>query len=159
MEVEILRTLRFDMACRTSREFAQYFLTIAAISLPPFNMATFKHLINFLVELTLLDYAMALYPPSHVACAVICIAIHTLNLGRWTPHLAYVTGLSASDIRPCIYKIYEFGKQSPTQNIPAITNKYSQAKFECIATKQLAPVEEYTNYSATKDTTDGSSIV
>ncbi len=39
--------------------------------------------LQYLTELTLIDHSFARYPPSLVACAAVCLALHTLGQNAW----------------------------------------------------------------------------
>lgn len=83
MEYKILKKLQFDVAITTSWRFLERFLQIAG-----FN-TTVGFLAQYLIELTLIEQRMLVYPPSLIAAAAVFLAIRLLyrENGVWTTFL------------------------------------------------------------------------
>ena len=97
MERSILMTLQFDITTFSSYRFLQRFCKIAKAKDQLF------HLAQYLIELTLIEHRMLIYPPSKIAASALSLAIWILyrEMGKWTPLLQKYTNYDEQDLRPC----------------------------------------------------------
>lgn len=63
--------------------------------------ATYEFLCAYLAELTLMDYGMLHYLPSHIGAAIVLVALYMLGKPTWSPTLQHYTGYSPPDLRRC----------------------------------------------------------
>ncbi|KAG9488168.1 hypothetical protein GDO78_007784 [Eleutherodactylus coqui] len=92
MEMQILRVLKFNMG----KPLALHFLRRASkISEADAELHT---LAKYLIELALLDYDMAHFPPSQVAAAAFHLSQKVLGSGEWTPVLQHYMSYTESSL-------------------------------------------------------------
>lgn len=92
---------------------------------------------QYLCELTLQDYSFVKYRPSEVAAAALHLALHTMRLPSWTALLEQVSGYSVEDLAGCVGELHTVFRKAEVNNLQAVREKYSHAKFLCVST--LAP--------------------
>ncbi|RUS29005.1 hypothetical protein BC938DRAFT_481175 [Jimgerdemannia flammicorona] len=80
MEQKILKVLRFELTVVSVRSFAIYFVHASECDE---RMAAF---VNYLSDLTLLDYAFLRFLPSEIAASAVVIALHTFRCTYWVRH-------------------------------------------------------------------------
>eukprot|EP00051_Salpingoeca_urceolata_P035731 m.31072 g.31072 ORF g.31072 m.31072 type:complete len:424 (-) comp9630_c0_seq1:352-1623(-) len=135
MEHLVLKVLKFDMGAVTALSFLDRFVKAAHAD------ERTKGLAMFLCELTLQDSEHYLrFPPSIVAAASICLALHTMQRPHWTPTLQHYTSYSTMDIAPCVEDMYSTFANAPRDAQQAVREKYSHPKFQRAST--LVPLNE-----------------
>ncbi|GFR50659.1 hypothetical protein Agub_g12908 [Astrephomene gubernaculifera] len=129
MEKEVLFTLDFGLAVPTSLRFLHYLLQLSPLPQHPSAALSTRRLAEALLELTLLDTAFLLAPPSHVASCAVYLALglvrhhaglqgvvlisgaEPLALGDLVKRLSKVLHETASQSQPCAllfrYKAWE----------------------------------------------------
>ncbi|XP_006010328.1 G2/mitotic-specific cyclin-B1 [Latimeria chalumnae] len=93
-------------------------------------------LAKFLMELSMVDYEMAHFPPSQIAAAAFCLALKVLDAGAWTPVLQHHMSYTEEDLIPVmehmaknVVKVNE----GLTKHM-AVKNKYTSSKQMKIST-------------------------
>jgi cyclin A len=137
-EVKLLNALKFHCTVATSRQFLRRFAKAARADHTTHEMA------HYLAELSLLDITFVKYPPSVIAAAAILIAINTTHLFgygnlNWDATMQYYTTYSFEDLEPCAKALLATGKASysGTSQFRAVKKKYTQPKFDNVATRRL----------------------
>ncbi|KAF0289800.1 G2/mitotic-specific cyclin-A [Amphibalanus amphitrite] len=133
MEHVMLKMLAFDMSAPTSNWFLNYFIDNGGA-----GEDTVRHLAQFLVELTLVQYPICnKYVSSVQAASALCVARFCCGHVPWTPALERLTGLGREQLRPCVQElvaVYQMARDLPQQ---AVIDKFSKDKFLSVA--QLEP--------------------
>ncbi|XP_056408439.1 G2/mitotic-specific cyclin-B1 isoform X2 [Hyla sarda] len=83
MEMQILTVLKFDIGRPLPLHFLRRASKIGEVD------ASLHTLAKYLMELAMLDYDMAHFPPSQVAAAAFCLSQKVLDGGEWTPTLQH----------------------------------------------------------------------
>ncbi|XP_078252857.1 G2/mitotic-specific cyclin-B1-like isoform X2 [Rhinoraja longicauda] len=130
MERRILQRLDFSLG----RPLPLHFLRRAS----KITEVTSEHhtLAKYFMELTLVDYEMAHYPPSRIAAAAFCLAQKVLNAGEWTTLLQYYMDHQEEDlvsVMEHIAKNIVKVDQGLTKHL-TIKNKYANSKLLKIST-------------------------
>eukprot|EP00928_Gymnodinium_smaydae_P051116 TRINITY_DN3463_c0_g1_i2.p1 TRINITY_DN3463_c0_g1~~TRINITY_DN3463_c0_g1_i2.p1 ORF type:complete len:590 (+),score=144.28 TRINITY_DN3463_c0_g1_i2:87-1856(+) len=128
MEAAMLSTLNFEISCPTAAHFFERYQRI--------NGCTDAHrdLARYLLELTLLDYKMIRYTPSHVAAAAVLMSNKLLRRQpSWTPAAVKHTKLTEQMLKPCAKDIGTLLGQAETHALQAVRRKFSQQKLHAVA--------------------------
>eukprot|EP00249_Psilotum_nudum_P012952 c24068_g2_i1 orf=132-572(-) len=134
MEKLMLNTLRFNLTVPTPYVFIVRFLKAAA-SDKQLDMLAF-----FLVELSLVNYAMVKFPPSMLAAAAVYTAQCTFQrVPRWTRALRHHSGYTEAQLKECAAMMVNLHQKAGEENqtLTVVHRKYSLSKFHSVAT--LAP--------------------
>eukprot|EP00747_Dinoflagellata_sp_TGD_P164599 gnl/TRDRNA2_/TRDRNA2_184744_c0_seq1.p1 gnl/TRDRNA2_/TRDRNA2_184744_c0~~gnl/TRDRNA2_/TRDRNA2_184744_c0_seq1.p1 ORF type:complete len:545 (+),score=99.01 gnl/TRDRNA2_/TRDRNA2_184744_c0_seq1:77-1711(+) len=139
MEVIMLSALQFKICSPTPAHFLERYQSV--------NGCTQAHrdLAQYLLELTLVDYKMIKYAPSHLAAGAILLSNKLLRRQpSWTPAAVKHTKLTEQMLKGCakeICALLEGSEQSPWQ---AVRKKYSAPKYHSVAKLNfLGPVPTY----------------
>jgi cyclin A len=96
-------------------------------------------LAKYLVELTMLDYGMIAFLPSHIALACTMLATHTQHghpaLPR--PLQRFVVDGERDAIGQCVLSIHKLWIAAPRSKLQAVRLKYERAKHYKVST--IAP--------------------
>ena len=136
MEGVILTRLGFELSVATIKVFLNRYIKAAKEGECD---STTEMLCQYLCELTLQEYAFLKYKPSEVAAASLRLALHTMRLPAWTPALEAASGLGVGQLQSCVAEMHGVFRKAESNNLQAVREKYSHAKFLCVST--LAPPE------------------
>ncbi|XP_037071503.1 cyclin-A2-like [Pollicipes pollicipes] len=133
MEHVMLKMLAFDMSAPTSNWFLNYYIDSGGA-----GEETVKHLAQFLLELTLVQYELCNRHVNSVqAASALCLARLSTGHEPWTPQLERVSGLNRDQLRPCVdhmLSVYQTARDLPQQ---AVVDKFAKDKF--LGVSQLEP--------------------
>ena len=127
MERQVLGVLDFDLTQPTTKTFLRRFIKAAAGELDV--NVTFEFLCSYLAELTLMEYSLLSYLPSHVAASCVLVALHYLGKAHWSDTLLHYTGYAPSDLRHCVQTVHGLFLGARTSALPASRDKYANPKF------------------------------
>jgi len=136
MEGMILNRLKFELSAATVKVFLNRFLKAAKVG--ECDQTTEK-LCEYLCELTLQEYSFIKYRPSEIAAAALRLALHTMRLPSWSPLLQDVSGYPSEKLQNCVAEMFSLFRKAESNNLQAVREKYSHAKFLCVST--LTPPE------------------
>jgi len=127
MEVRILKALNFKVCYPTSIHFLERYCSV--------NEFTDAHrdLAQYLLELTLVDYKMLKYSPSHIAAASILLTNKLLRRPAWTPVAVQQTQMTESMLKSCAKEICNLLEGAETSPLQAVRKKFSQPKHHSVA--------------------------
>lgn len=96
-----------------------------------------EFLVNYICELSLLEYSLLCYLPSMVAASSVFLAKFILMpiKNPWNSSLSYYTRYTPSELRGCVRVLHRLFRLGPGSNLPAIREKYSQHKYKFVAKK------------------------
>jgi len=126
-EKEVLAALDFDLTQPTTKTFLRRFIKAAAGEIDV--NVTFEFLCSYLAELSLIEYSLLTYLPSHVAASCILVALSYLGKPRWCQTLLWYSGYTPAELKHCAQAIHGLFLGARTSALPASRDKYSHAKF------------------------------
>ncbi|KAG8389767.1 hypothetical protein BUALT_Bualt01G0012800 [Buddleja alternifolia] len=129
MESTVLNYLKFEMTAPTTKCFLRRFVR-AAQGVNEAPLLQLECLVNYIAELSLLEYSMLSFAPSLIAASSIFLAKYILLPSKrpWNPTLQHYTLYQPSDLRDCVLALHGLCCNSNGSNLPAIREKYSQHK-------------------------------
>ena len=124
MESQVLNSLKFDLTNPTAVEFLTRYSALCRVDV------VVQALAKYLMELTLMDYSMLGFLPSHVAFASLALAAHAQQV-----HPSAIRSLQQL-VRPeereivssCIASVYKLWIAAPRNKLQAVRLKYDRAK-------------------------------
>ncbi|KAJ3694516.1 hypothetical protein LUZ60_009996 [Juncus effusus] len=141
MEAQVLNFLKFEMTAPTAKCFLRRFVRAAQLC-EEAPILQLEFLASYIAELSLLEYNLLSYPPSHIAAASIFLAkfiLHPLK-NPWSGTLSHYTLYKPSELRECVNSLHRLFCNGPASNLPAVREKYSQHKYKFVA-KKYCPSE------------------
>mmetsp|Transcript_22161 Transcript_22161/g.76012 ORF Transcript_22161/g.76012 Transcript_22161/m.76012 type:complete len:389 (-) Transcript_22161:222-1388(-) len=134
MEVRMLTKLQFVLCSPTVAPFMERYARINGCT------EEHRHLMQYLLELTLPEVCMIKYPPSHLAAAAVLLSNKLLRLHpAWPPAMALATEKTESMVKACawemcgILEMVSYEKYSSK----AVFRKFSGPKFSRVATNKF----------------------
>lgn len=128
MELKILNTLNFNM----SRPLPLHFLRRNSKA---GDVDVLQHTVaKYMVELSLLEYDLAHYPPSLMAAASLYLSLRILEPNAtlanvWTPTLQYYSTYTTRDLLPVVVKVAQAILKAKDSKLQAVHTKYMSKKF------------------------------
>uniref|UniRef100_A0A3P8TTU0 Cyclin B1 n=1 Tax=Amphiprion percula TaxID=161767 RepID=A0A3P8TTU0_AMPPE len=130
MEMTILRVLKFKLGRPLPLQFLRRASKIYEVTAEQHTLA------KYLLELTMVDYEMAHFPPSMVASAALALTLKVLDAGEWDATLQHYMDYTAESLIPVMAHIAKNVvrvNDCLTKHM-AIKGKYSTSKQMRIAT-------------------------
>merc|ERR1719329_1145264 len=89
-------------------------------------------MIQYILELSTLDYSMLHFPPSHVAAAAVMLSNElACRCPAWPAVMADHSRKLDHELQPCAQTLRELLKRAPSQNLQSIPRKFGrEAYFE-----------------------------
>jgi len=138
MEVSMLNTLDFKVCRPTAVSFLERYVRVNGCH------EAHHHLVLYLLELTLGEYRMIKYSPSHLAAAAVLLSNKLLRRQpAWTSTAVKHTKLTEPSLKECAKEmcaLLEHADQNPLQ---AVRKKFSQRKYHEIAKLNFAVPPKY----------------
>jgi cyclin B len=127
MEVAILNALEYKICRPTSVSFVERYQSV--------NGCTDAHrdLAQYLLELTLVDYKMLKYTPSHLAAASILLSNKLLRRPSWTPATVRHTKMTEAMLKECAKEMCVLLEGADNNPLQAVRKKFSQLKHHSVA--------------------------
>ncbi len=129
MESLMLNTLQFDLTNPTAVEFLQRYSSVSNADVVVIALA------KYLTELTLLDYSMAGFLPSHVALTCLVLSNHSQQhhpaLHRHLHRL--VVESERESIGLCMIAVQKLWVAAPRSKLQAVRVKYERAKHHKVS--------------------------
>ncbi len=141
MEEVILGTLSFDIQVPSSHAFALRWVKVVGQS----NTGEFQHLVDYIIQLAMLDFDCLRYLPSMVAAGAVLVALRMFGLSDVNPKLESHSGHSSQSLQHCVSNLSSI-LRNPTfgQKLPAIQRKFSSPRLSSVAVTVAAVVERDT---------------
>eukprot|EP00930_Biecheleria_cincta_P046481 TRINITY_DN32059_c0_g1_i1.p1 TRINITY_DN32059_c0_g1~~TRINITY_DN32059_c0_g1_i1.p1 ORF type:complete len:502 (+),score=101.20 TRINITY_DN32059_c0_g1_i1:43-1548(+) len=133
MEISMLTALELNICQPTAVHFLERYQRI--------NCCTDAHrdLAQYLLELTLIDYKMLKYAPSHLAAAAILLSNKLLKRQpSWTPAAVKSTRMPEHALKECAKEMCGLLEQAETSPLQAVRKKFSQVKHHAVAKLNFA---------------------
>ncbi|KAK2445667.1 cyclin [Trifolium repens] len=134
MEIDILKTLNFDMGNPTTKTFLRAFIEIACEKNDDLSLQ-FEFLSNYLAELSLLDYDCVMLLPSLVAASVTFLARFIVwpETYPWTSSLQEYTGYKPVELKECVIILHDLYMARRKGRLHCSRQKYNRQKYKCVA--------------------------
>lgn len=132
MEMNILKTLNFDISIPIAYRFLRRYAKCARVSIETLTLA------RYICELTLQELDFVPERASHLAASCLLLAVSMKGLGGWTPTLEYYTGYTAEELVGLVKRL-NFLITYPDDKLKAVRNKYSHKVFFEVA--KLKPLD------------------
>jgi Cyclin, C-terminal domain/Cyclin, N-terminal domain len=100
-----------------------------------------RSLLDYLLELSALSYALASVSPRKVASAAVYLSRIVLGLPGWSPTLEYVSGWKSWDLEEVVLTLYQYYASAEESKLTNAYLKYSKTKYHCVALKTV-PLEQ-----------------
>lgn len=133
MEVRILAALEFRISTPTAGHFLERVARVSQCD------ARQRHLAQFLLELTLTDYAMSRHLPSHLACSAMILSNDLLQLSA-CPAVADDIGVTESALEVCIHEMHRVWAASNKNELQAVRKKFRHNRYHAVSDAQFANV-------------------
>ena len=128
MEVSMLTALDFKVCLATPMHFLERYQIV--------NGCTDAHrdLTNYLLELTLVDYKMVKYNPSHLAAAAVLLSNKLLRrTPSWSGAAVRHTQMTEQTLKECAKEMCGILEHAESHALQAVRKKYSQLKHHAVA--------------------------
>lgn len=128
MEVLILSALDFKICKPTANVFLERYQTVNG------GNDTHRDLAQYLLELTLPDYNMIKYSPSHLAAAAVLLSNKLMRRQpSWKPAAVKQTHLTEQMLKECAKEMCALLEHAETNSLQAIRKKFSLPKYNSVA--------------------------
>lgn len=132
MERAMLAWLEFDLTQPTIKTFLRRAIKAASGEI---NVnVTFEFLASYLAELTLVDYGLLTYLPSHIAASCTLLALYYLGKPHWSATLTHYTGYTPVELRHCCCAVHSLVLAAGANpQLPAVREKYASPRFASVS--------------------------
>ncbi|KAG4067064.1 hypothetical protein HA402_000055 [Bradysia odoriphaga] len=136
MELDVFRTINYDLGFPLSYRFVRRYAKCAFISLPILTLA------RFILEHSLMDYSTITFSDSKMASAALFIALRMVGKPGWSPTLEYYAGYHVDDFVDIIIVLNNGLHRKLSDSVKHVRNKYSHKLFHEVATVPLLTNDE-----------------
>ncbi|XP_078403179.1 G2/mitotic-specific cyclin-B3 [Cetorhinus maximus] len=123
MEVNILRSLKFDINIPVAYRFLRRYAKCARANLETLTLA------RYICELTLQEYEFIWESASKLAASCLLLAFKMKELGGWTPTLEHYTGYQVTDLYSLTRRLNLLLYSKPDEKLKAVRYKYAHKVF------------------------------
>ena len=136
MELKMINTLHFDLCPPIALNFLRRCSKAGGVDILQHSMA------KFILEQSLLDYALVSTPPSHMAAAALHLSLLLTEEDEeitdvnsvWNINLQHYSSYSSSQLMPTVRKLANMvDKSENNTKLQAVRTKYSSTKFMSVA--------------------------
>ncbi|XP_007042567.2 PREDICTED: putative cyclin-A3-1 [Theobroma cacao] len=134
MEKDVLELLNFEIGTPTIRNFLRILMRAPQEKCKCQDLQL-EFLSCYLSELSLLDYGCVRFLPSLVASSAIFLSRFMIQpkTHPWSDALECYSGYRPSDMKECVIAIHGLHLNRTRSYLRAVTEKYLQHKFKCVA--------------------------
>jgi len=141
MEIEILKTLRFELGRPLSINFLRRNSKVGGVSTEHHNFA------KFALELALVEYALAHIHPSEMAASALLIALFVVDGASsvdqvWSLNLSFYSGYTYKALKPVVRQLAGVLLSSERSNFQTVVNKYKQRARHLMASLSTEPYQK-----------------
>ncbi|KAK6622334.1 hypothetical protein RUM44_002145 [Polyplax serrata] len=145
MELNVFKVIDYSLGIPLSYRFLRRFSRCCKASMPTLTLA------RYVLELSLMEYHMAFYSESKIACAALYIALRMKNISGWTPTLEYYSGYKLPDFLSIALDLNDLLHQKPKEQLKVVRNKYSHKIFFEVAKTPLVDNETLKSEPSTEN--------
>lgn len=123
MEIDILKTVGFDLGIPLSYRFLRRYARCAKLSMEDLTLT------RYILEISLMDYDLIDASDSALAAAALMLTRAVKGETTWSPTLQYYSGYKLEDIYHLIHHLHQMMSQPAKEHLKTIRNKYSHKVF------------------------------
>jgi cyclin B len=128
MEVSMLNTLDFKVCRPTAVQFLDRYTVVTGCA------DMHRDLAQYLLELTLTEYKMVKYTPSHLAAASMLLSNKLLRIHPcWSTAAVKHTRFTEQMLRECAKEICGLFEHAEQSQLQAVKKKFSQPKYRAVS--------------------------
>lgn len=128
MESMVLNSLGFDLTNPTAAEFLTRYCRVSGADVVVVSLA------KYLVELTLMEYSMIQFLPSHVALSCLLLASHSQNAAFARGNLQhFIVAEERGAVDVCLCAVLRLWNAAPRSKLQAVRLKYERTKNHKVA--------------------------
>uniref|UniRef100_A0A1B6DIX4 Uncharacterized protein n=1 Tax=Clastoptera arizonana TaxID=38151 RepID=A0A1B6DIX4_9HEMI len=131
MEVQILKTMDFNLGIPLSYRFLRRYARCAKIQMPLLTLA------RFILEYSLMEYPTITLSDSKMAAASLYLALKMKKSGSWTNTLHYFSGYKVEDFKEVAILLNSILHKPPKDLLSTVRSKYSHKIFFEVAKTPL----------------------
>ncbi|XP_041358815.1 G2/mitotic-specific cyclin-B3-like [Gigantopelta aegis] len=123
MEINILKTVGFDLGMPLSYRFLRRYAKCGRASMETLTLA------RFLLEMSLMDMKFIEIPESKMAAAALHLALRMKKEKQWSRTLEYFTGYKEADLKDVTKLLNQMNTAPQSKPLTTIRSKYSHKVF------------------------------
>lgn len=151
MEMTVFKEIGYDLGIPLSYRFLRRYARVNRIDMQVLTLA------RYILEFTLMDYAIVGLRDSKLACAALFIAMRMNNMPGWNKTLEFYSGYSIEDFAEIVILLNNIMTRKPKESLNTVRHKYSHELFFESAKKpfitDLAKLFDTTDYQYKKHKT------
>lgn len=123
MEMKVFETIGYDLGIPLSYRFLRRYARVNRIDMPVLTLA------RYILEFTLMDYAIVQLRDSKLACAALFIAMRMNNMPGWNKTLEFYSGYKIEDFAAIAVLLNNIMTRKPKESLNTVRHKYSHELF------------------------------
>lgn len=123
MEMTVFKEIGYDLGIPLSYRFLRRYARVNRIDMQVLTLA------RYILEFTLMDYAIVGLRDSKLACAALFIAMRMNNMPGWNETLEFYSGYSIEDFAEIAILLNNIMTRKPKESLNTIRQKYSHELF------------------------------
>ncbi|XP_019545077.3 G2/mitotic-specific cyclin-B3 isoform X1 [Aedes albopictus] len=151
MEINVFKTIGYDLGIPLSYRFLRRYARVNRIDMQVLTLA------RYILEFTLMDYAIVGLRDSKLACAALFIAMRMNDMPGWNRALEFYSGYKVEDFAEIAILLNNIMTRKPKESLNTVRHKYSHELFFESAKKQfitdLTKLFDTTGYQLTNGKT------
>ncbi|XP_053681604.1 G2/mitotic-specific cyclin-B3 [Sabethes cyaneus] len=123
MEMTVFKTIGYDLGIPLSYRFLRRYARVNRIDMPVLTLA------RYILEFSLMDYAIVQQRDSKLACAALFIAMRMNNMPGWNKTLEFYSGYKIEDFAEIAILLNNIMTSKPKESLNTVRHKYSHELF------------------------------
>lgn len=123
MEMTVFKMIGFDLGIPLSYRFLRRYARVNRIDMPVLTLA------RYILEFSLMDYAIIQLRDSKLACAALFIAMRMSNMPGWNKTLEFYSGYKIEDFAEIAILLNNIMTRKPKESLNTVRHKYSHELF------------------------------
>lgn len=148
MEITVFKEIGYDLGIPLSYRFLRRYARVNRIDMKVLTLA------RYILEFSLMDYAIVGLRDSKLACAALFIAMRMNNMPGWNKTLEFYSGYAIEDFAEIVLLLNNIMTRKPKESLNTVRHKYSHELFFESAKKpfitDLAKLFDTTDYQFKK---------
>lgn len=131
MEINVFKTIGYDLGIPLSYRFLRRYARVNRIDMQVLTLA------RYILEFTLMEYAIVGLRDSKLACAALFIAMRMSGMPGWNQTLEFYSGYKIEDFAEIAILLNNIMTRKPKESLNTVRHKYSHELFFESAKKQF----------------------